>query len=135
MALETRLELPSGGWVEMRDANFLRTRDRDQMIRRIQAPENEGLSEIDKGLRSIQILAGIMITAWSLPYEPEASDDGAVRAWTLPKNDPTIMEELFAADGAVIDEKLTEARKVLLPSKASPDQHADKESPSSPESA
>jgi hypothetical protein len=135
MALETELTLPSGGTVTMRDPNFLRSRDRNEMIRKVNGPDAEGKSDIDKGLYGIQVMAGIMITDWLLPYEPEDNADGSPRAWTLPKNDPSIMDELYAADTAVIEEKLVEARKVLMPQAASAEQHEDPESPSGPESA
>lgn len=132
MARET---LPSGGWVEMRDPAFLRGKDRDALIRRVQGPETDGLSDTDKGLKAIKELAALMVEAWELPYQPDNNDDGTARSWTLPKNDTTILEELLAPDLQFIENHLEAAQKVLMPLKASPDQHADPESPSGPESA
>jgi hypothetical protein len=139
---QKRLELPSGGWVEMKDPNFLRGKDRDALIRQLNGGKDapdlsaaDPAAKTDAGLRAVKIMAGIMITAWSLPYEPEPLDDETPRAWTLPKNDYTIMEELFAGDVMAIEKELQAAQRILMPQKPSPDQHADPESPSGPESA
>lgn len=141
MALE-RLELPSGGWVEMKDPLFLRGRDRDALIRELNggknAPDPEAkdpTAKWDAGFRAVKIMAGILITTWHLPYEPDPAEDGTARSWVLPSEDYTIMDELYAADVAAIEEKVKVAQKVLMPQKPSVDQHADKESPSTPESA
>lgn len=136
-----RIELPSGGWVEMKDPLFLRGKDRDALMRKLQGggsmvkADSDDMAKMEGGLKSVKILAGIMITGWHLPYEPEPSEDGTERAWTLPGNDYTIMDELYAADLNRIETELKAAQQVLMPQKPSPDQHADKDSPSGPESA
>lgn len=135
MAMETREELPSGGWVEMRDPMFLRTKDRDQLIRQVQSADRKELSEIDQGLLGGKELAALLITAWHLPYQPDDNEDGTPRSWTLPKNDVTILDELYVSDWAVVEEHLKVASKIINGGKASPDQHEDPASPSGPESA
>jgi len=138
---QKRLELPSGGWVEMKDPNFLRGKDRDALIRQLNGGKNGKIdvddpdATMEAGLRTVKIMAGIMITAWHLPYQPDPADDGAARDWVLPSVDYTIMGELLAGDVATIEEELKVAQRILMPQKPSPDQHADPESPSGPESA
>lgn len=136
-----RLELPSGGWVEMKDPNWLRGKDRDALIRKLNGGSNGKIdvndpdATLDAGLRSVKHMAGIMITGWHLPYEPDPADDGTARDWVLPSVDYTIMDELLAPDVVAIEEELKVAQRILMPQKPSPDQHADPESPSGPESA
>lgn len=138
---QKRLELPSGGWVEMKDPNFLRGKDRDALIRQLNGGSNGKIdvndpdATMDAGLRAVKIMAGIMITGWHLPYDPDPADDGTPRPWVLPSVDYTIMDELYAPDVVLIEEELKVAQRVLMPQKPSPDQHADPESPSGPESA
>ena len=137
-----RLELPSGGWVEMKDPNWLRGKDRDALIRKLNggkdAPDLKNADDeakLDAGFRSVKIMAGILITGWYLPYDPEPAEDGSARHWVLPSEDYTIMDELFAPDVVLIEEEIKVAQRILMPQKPSPDQHADPESPSTPESA
>lgn len=138
---QKRLELPSGGWVEMKDPNFLRGKDRDALIRQLNGGKNGKIdvddpdATMEAGLRTVKIMAGIMITAWYLPYQPDPDDGGTARDWVLPSVDYTIMGELLAGDVATIEEELKVAQRILMPQKPSPDQHADPESPSGPESA
>lgn len=138
---QKRLELPSGGWVEMKDPNFLRGKDRDALIRQLNGGKNGQIdvsdpdAKLDAGLRAAKIMAGIMITGWHLPYQPDPAEDGTARDWVLPSVDYTIMDELLAPDVVLIEEELKVAQRVLMPQKPSPDQHADPESPSGPESA
>lgn len=138
---QKRLELPSGGWVEMKDPNFLRGKDRDALIRQLNGGKNGAIdvndpdATMESGLRAVKIMAGIMVTSWYLPYDPDPADDGTDRVWVLPSADYTIMGELLAGDVAVIEEELKTAQRVLMPQKPSVDQHADLESPSGPESA
>lgn len=138
MQLTTKHDLPSGGWVELRDHNWLRARDRNALMRKITA-EHENVPQIDQGFRALNEITALMITAWSLPYEPEpiVAEDGTEtpRPWTLPKNDPSILDEVLAPDAVKLEQLLEPARRVLMPSKPSPDDVEDPASPSGPASA
>lgn len=137
MQLTTKHDLPSGGWVELRDHNWLRARDRNALMRKITA-EHENVPQIDQGFRALNEITALMITAWSLPYEPEpiVAEDGTEtpRPWTLPKNDPSILDEVLAPDAVKLEQLLEPARRVLMPSKPSPDDVEDPASPSGPAS-
>ena len=137
MQLTTRHDLPSGGWVELRDPNFLRTKDRNALVRKVQGREYD--SDIDRGLTSIREMIAMMVSAWHLPYEPDPIDNGdgteTPRSWLLPSVDPSIVDELYAADGNALEKLIEPASRVLNPKAPSPDDVDDPGSPSGPESA
>lgn len=139
MQFTTRHDLPSGGWVELRDPNWLRARDRNALMRQITPEDGDNTPRIEQGFRALNAIHALMITGWSLPYEPEpvVAEDGTEtpRPWTLPKNDPAILDELLAPDAVKLEELLEPARRVLMPSKPSPDDVDDPASPSGPASA
>ncbi|HWD02735.1 MAG TPA: hypothetical protein VG674_09810 [Amycolatopsis sp.] len=137
MQFTTKHDLPSGGWVELRDPNWLRARDRKALMRKIL--RDDEIPTVERGMAGLEQISVLMITGWSLPYEPEpvVNDDGTEtrRAWVLPKTDPTILDELTAADDVALEELLEPARRVLMPQKPSPDDVDDPASPSGPASA
>lgn len=139
MDLTTKHDLPSGGWVELRNANYLRAKDRTAFMRSVTPVDGmENVSKIDLGFLAINEVGALMIVAWSLPYEPEPTpgpDGDQPRSWTLPKNDPSILEELMAPDAVELEKLLGPARQVLMPQAPSPDQSDDPESPSGPGNA
>lgn len=139
MEFTTKHDLPSGGWVEIRNHNYLRGKDRKAMLRKLNPTAQDDRAPLERGLEAMDILAGEMITAWKLPYEPEPVDNGdgttTARPWTLPGTNPSMMDELMAADSVKLEELLGPARKVLMPQAPSPDQSDDPESPSGPLSA
>lgn len=139
MEFTTKHDLPSGGWVELRNHNYLRGKDRKALMRQLNPVVNDTRPAIDRGLEAQDLLTAMMITAWGLPYEPEPTDNGdgttTARPWTLPSNDVTMLDELMAADSAKLEELLAPARKVLMPQAPSPDQADDPESPSGPGNA
>lgn len=139
MEFTTKHDLPSGGWVELRNHNYLRGKDRKALMRQLNPSADDLRPAIDRGFEAIDILTAMMIVGWSLPYEPEPLDNGdgttTARAWTLPKDDPTLLDELMAPDSAALEKLLAPARAVLMPSAPSPDQSGDPESPSGPGNA
>lgn len=139
MELTTRHDLPSGGWVELRNHNYLRGRDRKALMRKLNPSADDERPAIDRGFEAIDILTAMMITGWYLPYEPEPADNGdgttTARQWVSPAEDPTILDELMAPDSAALEKLLAPARAVLMPSAPSPDQSGDPKSPSGPENA
>lgn len=136
MEFTARHDLPSGGWVELRNHNYLRGKDRKALMRKLNPVIDDPRPAIDRGLEAQDILTAMMITGWSLPYEPEPRDNGdgttTARGWTSPAEDPTILDELMAPDAAKLEELLAPARKVLMPTAPSPDQADDPASPSGP---
>jgi hypothetical protein len=139
MEFTTRHDLPSGGWVELRNHNYLRGKDRKALMRKLNPSADDTRPPIDRGFEAIDILTAMIVVGWSLPYEPEPLDNGdgstTARAWTLPENDPSLLDELMAPDSAALEKLLAPARAVLMPSAPSPDQSEDSESPSGPGNA
>src|SRR5216110_435040 len=100
----TRYELPSGGWVELRDPNFLRGKDRQALMRKITSGVKVEGGQIDGdaaavGLSAFDQVAALVIAQWYLPYAPEpiTNPDGTTseRGWTLPAEDVSILGELL----------------------------------------
>jgi hypothetical protein len=108
-------------------------------MRKIVPEDNDQRDKLTLGFEAVNEIAALMITGWSLPYEPEpvVAEDGTEtpRPWTLPKNDVSILDELLAPDAMKLEELLEPARAVLMPSKPSPDDVDDPASPSGPASA
>lgn len=129
-----RHELPSGGWVEVRDHTLMRSKDKKTFLRKF-APRAEDLSDLEKGFLLTDGLMAALITDWKLPYEPDPADDGSPREWVLPSADETLVDELTAPDYEAVQKIIEDARKVLFPVPASPDQVNDKLSPSGPANA
>lgn len=139
MEFQTKHQLPSGGWVELRNHNYLRGRDRKALMRKLNPTVGDTRPALEQGLEAQDILTSLMIVAWELPYQPEPIDNGdgttTAKPWTLPINDPSILDELLAPDSAELEKLLAPARAVLMPKAPSPDQSDDPASPSGPENA
>lgn len=118
---DNRLDLPSGGWIDLRDPDTLRRGDRNRVRRAIKTDSTAGGVLVD----TTDALAAVMISAWEIPYLPEAP---------LPSQAPGILDQLTVADSNALDKALEPANATLFPTPASPDQHADPESPSAPAS-
>lgn len=119
-----RVSLPSGGWIELRDPRQLRRGDKNRIMRSVAVDPktpNAGVAiDMTEGV------ARILITAWQIPYLPDAP---------IPATLPAILDELELADSAALDAALVPAVTLLFPKPGSPDQHDDPASPSGPASA
>jgi len=137
MEFTTKHDLPSGGWVELKNPNWLRTKDRNALVRKIQEGKTD--NDVDRGITSIRQMIAMLVVSWSLPYEPDPVDNGdgttTARGWVLPSTDPAIVDELLVTDGNALEKLLEPASRVLNPKAPSPDDTGDPESPSGPESA
>lgn len=96
---QTRRDLPSGGWVELRHPDMLRKKDRDKILGNVKA-QSFGAAGVE--LNNATILA--VVEAWHLPYLPDAP---------VPHRNPKIVGELTIRDGNAL-EKITEEYKVIL---------------------
>lgn len=126
-----------GAWVELRDVEDLRARDRKKVEAVIMDAitfdaETGSISAGPGALERItngtaEAVATRLISAWEIPYLPGAP---------LPLADPEILGELLLADYDRLTELLEPAIDVLNPrSPRNPDDHADPASPSGPASA
>lgn len=131
-----RHDLPSGGWVELRDHTLLRAKALKRVIRNGNiARDAAGGLDIEMGFSITDNLIAILVTAWEVPYEPEPAEDGTVRDWVLPSVDMSIVDELSAPDFSLLQELINPARQLLFPGKADPSDAEDPTSPTEPASA
>ena len=119
-----RHELPSGGWVELRDVDTLRARDRKNVMRNVHDPEDgrtiASLIEMGDGVLAM------MVTAWELPYLENAP---------LPSVDLSVLEELTLPDETELQRLCAPAAKLVVTrSEPDPSDHDDPTSPTAPAS-
>lgn len=109
-----RVELPSGGWAELRDPREVRTRDRKRALAEAlgQLPDNAG--QILTGLMSMDGLAILLVEKWSAPYAPF---NGAPRVG-LTVDD---LDALEIPDMDALTRACEPAQRLLFPQIASPD--------------
>lgn len=122
-----RHDLPSGGWVELRDLDGLKARDHKAILRGI--GETDLTKVMSFGVDMTDGLMSVMVTAWSLPYGP----DWAIPSLCLMRDPitgtPVVLDDMTAADYATLETLVLPAQKILFPAKADP---TDAENPASP---
>lgn len=123
----SRIELPSGGWVELREPDTIRAGDQEDMMRGLPNPDKNRLYGAVVDMATGMKL--LMITDWEVPY---LSDPKA-----LPGANPRLLRELTLADNRALEKALEPARALLFPANPSPDdeQLNDPGSPTTPASA
>lgn len=134
----TRHTLKSdGAWVELRDVEDLRAKDRKAVeaaiMENVEVDLDTGRIAAGKGAIA-QIMNGApdavarqLIAAWEIPYAPDAQ---------IPRLDPEALDELRLDDHRMLMELLEPAVALLMPGRSNnPDDHNDPASPSEPASA
>jgi hypothetical protein len=121
-----RYNLPSGGWVEIRDPKLLKARDRKAVVRGVQDPE-EGHT-MARVVDMSDGIAAMMITAWKLPYLPDA---------VLPSQDLSLLDEMTIEDDSALQgtPEMLEAARLFQPTKPDPSDYDNPDSPTEPASA
>lgn len=109
--------MPSGHWVTIRDPKALTRGDKRKLLRDGQPVEGQSAAE---RIMTVQdLMHQMLITGWSYPYP-------------LPSQDLSSLDRLPLEDDDALDDLITEANSLLFPKPASPDQHADPDSPTAP---
>lgn len=134
----TRHPLKSdGAWVELRDVEDLRAKDRKAVeatvMDAVELDLDTGRIAAGKGAIA-QIMngtpdavAGQLIVAWEIPYTPDLQ---------IPRVDPEALGELRLDDHRRLMELIEPAVNLLMPGRSNnPDDHANPASPSGPASA
>ena len=111
--------LPSGGSVTLRDAEDFTYGDIRRM-RETVAGDGGYDNLAVAALRLRDEVAKALVTAWDLPYLPDAG---------LPKDDPAVFDRLKPRDADKILDAAREVQDVLFPRAATPD---DSDKPGSP---
>lgn len=123
----TRIDLPSGGWVELRDPETIRARDQERVMRKVAKPDEAlpfgFIYDVTNGLKML------MVEKWDVPYLQKPT--------AIPEDEPWQLGDLTIADNRVLEEAIQPARELLFPKPASPDdeQLDDKASPTTPANA
>lgn len=125
-----------GAWVELRDVEDLRAKDRkaveNAVMSAVEVDLETGQIAADKGAIS-QIINGApdavatqLVVGWEIPYAPDLA---------LPRLDPEALGELKLDDHRRLMELIDPAVALLMPGRANnPDDHDKPASPSEPAS-
>jgi hypothetical protein len=115
-----RVELPSGGWVQLRHLDDLRSHHREAVLDAF--PDDDRLTP--KAVLVMQrTMAAVMVVAWSLPYLPDAP---------LPGDDPTVMRDIRVRDEKRLMKALKPVMDMLDPDAPDPADHENPDSPTEP---
>lgn len=144
----SRHDLPSGGWVELRDGVMLRAKDQKKIMMSLrhtvltpeaiaaaqngQQPQVQTEMVMNAGLSAADGVIALLVTDWKLPYAPEPADDGAGRDWVLPNADPLIVNELSMADYNELCRLIKPTMDEAFPATPDPTDHKDPTSPTGP---
>jgi hypothetical protein len=122
-----RYNLPSGGWVEIRDPKLLKARDRKTVMRSMQDPEEGHM--LTFAVDMTDGIAAVMVEDWKIPYLP---DDAP-----LPSQNLAILDDLSIADESALQAlpEMLEAAKLFKPGKPDPSDYDNPDSPTEPASA
>lgn len=120
--VSTRIELPSGGWAELRDAKEIRAKHRKRVVDQLNM---ERLNANTPGVAfdMVESMMILMIDKWFIPYLPDCA---------RPLDDVTSVEELTIPDYDALSTALESARATLFPSPATVDGAGTPGSPTPP---
>lgn len=104
------LELPSGGWMDFRDPNELRAKDR----KRAMASVNDDSNRVVTALEMTDALGMMLVEKFSLPYPP--FNHGVFVELTA-----SFVDDLSMPDYDAMVTHVTPAIQLLFPGKASVD--------------
>jgi len=105
-----RVELPSGGWAELRDPREMRTKDRKRALSGV---DMNG-PQVVMGLDMLSGLAVMLVDKWTVPYAPF----GDVVRLGITFED---IDELIPGDTDALTAACEPARRLLFPEMPSPD--------------
>jgi hypothetical protein len=114
-----RVDLPSGGWVQLRHLDDLRSRDREAITAAIPSLQ---LRPVDI-LRMQRKVIEVMVVAWEVPYLEGAP---------LPKDAPEILGELTLRDENLLLKRIEPVMQLVDPKDVDPADHEDPDSPTGP---
>jgi hypothetical protein len=120
-----RVDLPSGGWVELRDPREIRAKHRKRVMDTLD-PERMRAGTPGVAFDMTDGLMMMMVEKWSIPYLPAAG--------ARPSESPASIDELTIPDYDRISDELEAAQKLIFPMPASIDDRAPG-SPTRPASA
>lgn len=108
--MSVKHDLPSGGWVELKEAHELRAKDRKSVLRQVEDPVEGHKMATAIGITDLVLAASII--AWEVPYLP-----GVV----IPSVNLESLDELEIADEDAIQKFVEPLVKIFMPSAPTPD--------------
>lgn len=121
--VSTRIELPSGGWAEIKDAKQIRAKHRKRVIDQLNMDRLQA-STPGVAFDMVDGLIMMMVEKWSVPYLPDCA---------RPVDDPTSVDELTIPDYDALSDALQSAREVIFPTPVSVDGAGTPGSPTRPD--
>lgn len=121
--MSERIDLPNGGWVEFRDPKEIR---KGKYRKRLFGAVTNFDNQMVAGLEIMEAIAAQLITAWEVPYLPNAP---------LPSEEPAMLGELEGEDYDAVILRAKDARGVIFPDTADVDTAGVVGSPTRPASA
>jgi hypothetical protein len=118
MSITERIKLPSGAWIQIRDAHTLRRGDRQKVLRSVTDTDNDMVA----GLDMINGLLRVLVIDWSYDLP-------------LPGESPESLDLLPIEDDDALTEAIEPIRKMLFPEKPDPKDVKDPASPTAPSAA
>ncbi len=97
-----RVDLPSGGWAQLRDPKTLRAKDKKRALSNIKDHEKV----IAAGFDVTEGLLAMLVDAWEIPYLPNAP---------LPRDEIGILGELEIPDSDALMAAARPAQQLLFP--------------------
>lgn len=117
-----RVELPSGGWAEIRDAKTIRAKHRKRVIDSLSMDRLQA-STPGVAFDMVDGLIIMMVEKWHVPYLPDCA---------RPLDDVTSVDELTIPDYDTLSDALESARSIVFPAPATIDGAKTPGSPTQP---
>ncbi len=124
--LGERVSLPSGGWIQLRHLDDLRSKHRNHVTA---AMGDSAYMRIADVTAMQYAVAEVCVTAWHLPYLEDAP-----LPWDARVKDGlnSVLQELTVRDENAMYEALEPVLELFNPKRVTPDDHADPDSPTAP---
>lgn len=125
-----RRDLPSGGWIEIREASELRAKDRKAVMRQMKDPETGHLMSFSTDMADL--IAATVIVAWDIPSMPGAP---------VPSQQLDVLDDLTIVEDNEIQAATAHLVALFQPKSPTPDDYVkpdgtpNLESPTEPASA
>lgn len=130
------LDLPSGGWAELRDPSTLRARDQKALLKSMNFEQD---NKIAAGLDMTDGLIALLVTEWEIPYaralDTNSDGDMVLGEFVLPSADVTVIDDLSMPDYGELTRIAREVQKVMFPKAPDPSDYEDPASPTGPANA
>jgi hypothetical protein len=110
--MTVRHTLPSGGWIEIREASELRAKDRKAVMRQMKDPETGRVMSSMTDMADL--IAAAVIVAWDIPSMPGAP---------IPSQQLDVLDELTLVEENEIQDATKGLTRLFMPKPPTPDDY------------